>query len=241
MKHKGKARQAAIKLINGFIGLWVLINVAVVVVELVVERGEFNGSYFFYLNSNKSPCGVAVCILFLLFVAFTLYFFRDPEAKVPAEPKLVLSPGHGKVDAIGTAEETVFMGGKCQRISMFLSVIDIHVQNTPVAGTVKYVKHTPGKFLSATGADSAVHNENVLVGFESNEGGAKIGVRLIAGLIARRIIPWVQVGETVARGERMSLIQFGSRVDVYLPLTATIKVKLGDRVVGGESVLATLA
>ena len=153
----------------------------------------------------------------------------------------MVSPGHGKVDVIDEVDEPVFMGGRCKRISTFLSVINVHVQNTPVGGTVKYVKHTPGKFLNAMGTESATENENVLIGFESGEGGVKIGVRLIAGLIARRIIPWVSEGEEVARGERMSLIQFGSRVDVYLPLSASIKVKLGDKVVGGESVLATLA
>lgn len=223
MKHEGKAQAAAFN----------IIMFPLVILVSLIGGGSYFGSMF-------PTFAFSLAILAVLFTVFTLYFFRDPEARVPSEPKLVLSPGHGKVDAIGEAEEAVFMGGKCQRISMFLSVIDVHVQNTPVAGTVKYVKHTSGKFLSATGADSAVHNENVLVGFET-ERGEKIGVRLIAGLIARRIIPWVQVGETVARGERMSLIQFGSRVDVYLPLTATIKVKLGDRVVGGESVLATLA
>lgn len=228
MKHKGKAGKAALRIL-----LWGLFGFIIleVILWLLGRRGI-----------DVGWVKIGLIAAWGIFAGFTGYFFRDPEARVPGEPNLVVSPGHGKVDAIGAAEETVFMGGKCQRISMFLSVIDVHVQNTPVAGKVKYVKHTPGKFLSATGADSAVHNENVLVGFECAEGaGEKIGVRLIAGLIARRIIPWVKEGEDVARGERMSLIQFGSRVDVYLPLTATIKVKLGDRVVGGESVLATLA
>jgi len=118
-------------------------------------------------------------------------------------------------------------------------VIDVHVQYLPVAGTVAVVKHTPGQYLNAMRADSAQFNENVLIGIEAADPrGEKIGVRLIAGLIARRIIPWVNVGETPARGERMSLIQFGSRADVYLPLRAKIKVKLGDKVVGGETVLA---
>jgi phosphatidylserine decarboxylase len=105
---------------------------------------------------------------------------------------------------------------------------------------VAVVKHTPGQYLNAMRADSAQHNENVLIGIEAGDPrGEKIGVRLIAGLIARRIIPWVRVGESPARGERMSLIQFGSRADVYLPKRASIKVKLGDKVVGGETILAT--
>ncbi|MCX6896047.1 MAG: phosphatidylserine decarboxylase [Verrucomicrobia bacterium] len=184
---------------------------------------------------------LGICWVWIVFTGFTFYFFRDPEAKVPTEPNLVVSPGHGKVDAIDETDEPVFMGGRCKRISMFLSVFNVHVQNTPVAGQVKYVKHTSGKFLNAMAAESAAENENVLIGFDSAERpGQKIGARLIAGLIARRIIPWVQEGETVARGERMSLIQFGSRVDVYLPLSAKIQVKLGDKTVGGETVIATL-
>lgn len=182
--------------------------------------------------------GVLAC-LWVLFALFTFYFFRDPNPTVPAGANLVIAPGHGKVDAVDTTTEPDFMGGECQRISIFLSVIDIHVQNAPVAARVAYFKHTPGQYLNALNADSAKFNENVLIGLECVEpAGEKVGVRLIAGLIARRIVPWVQQNDTVQRGERISLIQFGSRVDVYLPRKAKIKVKLGDKVVGGESVLA---
>jgi phosphatidylserine decarboxylase len=108
-----------------------------------------------------------------------------------------------------------------------------------VTGRVAFFKHTPGQYLNAMRADCAKFNENVLIGIEPCEPrGEKIGVRLIAGLIARRIVPWIAQNDAVQRGERISLIQFGSRVDVYLPLRAKIKVKLGDRVVGGETVIA---
>jgi phosphatidylserine decarboxylase len=124
-------------------------------------------------------------------------------------------------------------------LSIFLSVIEVHVQNAPVAGTIALVRHSPGQFLNAMKAESAAHNENVLIGIESSErSGEKIGVRLIAGLLARRIVPWVVVSDVVDRGERISLIQFGSRTDVYLPAKAKIRIKLGDHVVGGETVLA---
>jgi phosphatidylserine decarboxylase len=226
MKHSGKAAWASLKMV-----IWPL---AVMVVALVATLRVSETSPVF-------PIAFSLAVLAALVVLFILYFFRDPEARVPDAPKIVLSPGHGKVDVIDETDELAFMGGRCKRISMFLSVVDVHVQNVPVSGTVKYLKHTPGKFLNAMGADCAAVNENVLIGFESSEcAGQKIGARLIAGLIARRIIPWVVDGETVTRGERMSLIQFGSRVDVYLPLNATIKVALGDRVVGGESILAIL-
>jgi phosphatidylserine decarboxylase len=175
----------------------------------------------------------------LVFALFTLYFFRDPTARVPAGPGLVVSPGHGKVDVIDTLTEPQFIGGECQRISMFLSVLNVHVQNAPVAGKVSYLKHTEGQFLNAMKTECATCNENVYIGIQSNEAqNEKIGVKLIAGVLARRIIPFVEIGDEFARGDRISLIQFGSRVDVYLPHSAKIKVKLGDRVVGGESVLA---
>jgi phosphatidylserine decarboxylase len=158
---------------------------------------------------------------------------------VPAGPNLVVAPAHGKVDVIGTATEPDFMGGECQRVSIFLSVIDVHVQNAPISGKVAWFKYTTGQFLNALKAESAVYNENVLLGFEGSEPhGQKVGVRLIAGVIARRIVPFVQQGDEVVRGDRISLIQFGSRADVYLPRDAKIKVKMGDRVVGGQTVLA---
>lgn len=186
--------------------------------------------------------GALAAFLGLLATVFTLYFFRDPNPRVPSEPGLVVAPGHGKVDVVDQLEESSVMGGRCHRISIFLSVFDVHVQQAPVAGTVTGVRHQPGKFLNALNTESAAHNENVLIGFRSTDGaGTPVGVRLIAGLIARRIVPWLQAGETVQRGERISLIQFGSRVDLYVPLSATVVVRPGQRVVGGETVMARLA
>ena len=133
------------------------------------------------------------------------------------------------------------MGGECRRISMFLSVLDVHVQKAPVGGRIARVKYTEGQFLSAMRTESAACNENVFIGMEAAEPrGTKLALRLIAGVLARRIVPWVEAGDEVARGERISLIQFGSRVDVYLPMSARVTVKVGDRVVGGETVLAVL-
>lgn len=178
--------------------------------------------------------------LWLLFTAFTLYFFRDPEARVPSDPNVIVSPAHGTVDVIDETTEPNFMGGPCRRVSIFLSVIDVHVQQSPVAGKIVHLKHSPGQFVSALKAESCAHNENVLIGIASAERpGEKIGVRLLAGLIARRIVPFVVIGDEPKRGERISLIQFGSRAHLYLPLTAKIVVKLGDKVIGGETVMAT--
>ncbi len=178
-------------------------------------------------------------VIWVLFAGFTLFFFRDPSPRVPSGANLVVCPAHAKIDIIDTTVEPEFMGGECQRISMFLSVFDVHVQYAPVSGTVAMAKYTMGQFVSALRTESAATNENVLLGFVASEPrGQNIGVRLIAGAIARRIVTFSQPGDEVARGERISLIQFGSRADVYLPASAKIKVKLGERVVGGETVLA---
>ena len=229
MKNSGEARKAALKLI--FISL--LIALAI----------WFIGAFAVAVAAAIAKMALAItaflAALWLVFAFFIFYFFRDPDASVPAGAGLILSPAHGKVDFIGTTTEPEFMGGECPRVSIFLSVFDVHVQNAPVAGKVAFFKSTAGQFLSALKADSAVHNENVLLGFAATEPrGQKIGMRLIAGVLARRIVPFVQAGDEVARGERISLIQFGSRTDVYLPAGAKIKVKLGEHVVGGETVLA---
>ena len=228
MKHSGKARKAAFKLIIltfivGFV-IWGLMAFGSLITAI--------------LSAIAVP---ALIVIWVLFAIFTLYFFRDPNPHVPAGPNLVVSPAHGKVDAIDTVTEPLFMGGECQRISVFLSVFDVHVQNAPVTGKIAFFKYSLGEFLNALKAESAVHNENVLLGFETTEPpGYKIGVRLIAGVIARRIVPFVQQGEEVSRGDRICLIQFGSRADIYLPLSAKLNVHLGDRVVGGETIVATL-
>ena len=221
MKYSGRALQSALKLI--FCALALLLAVCVIPIILVKVIGTIS---------------IALLVVWVVFALFTLYFFRDPDAKTPVGTGLVVSPAHGKVDFVGQGNEPQFMGGPCQRISIFLSVIDIHVQNAPVSGKIGFFKHSAGKFLSALKSESAEHNENVLLGIQA--GATKIGLRLIAGVLARRIVPFVKEGEDIVRGERISLIQFGSRTDVYLPLTAKIKIKVGDRVVGGETVMATL-
>jgi phosphatidylserine decarboxylase len=225
VKNSGKASASALSLI-----FWS--GVAVLVLIVVAFIAKFIGSLVLALAGT-------LAVLWILFVAFTFYFFRDPDPLTPSGPNLVIAPGHGKVDTIDTTTENNFMGGECQRISIFLSVFDVHVQNAPVTGRVAYFKHSPGQYLNAMRADCAQFNENVLIGIESvDPRNEKIGVRLIAGLIARRIVPWISENDPIQRGERISLIQFGSRVNVYLPKHAKIKVKLGDRVVGGNSVLA---
>ena len=227
MKHSGKAGLAALKLAGlGLAALLALLAAAF----LGMVIGAFVLKYLTWVLIS----------LWALFTGFTFYFFRDPDPMTPTGANLVIAPGHGKVDVVDETAEPEFIGGGCRRVSIFLSVFNVHIQNAPVAGRVAFFKHTPGQYLNAMKTDSARFNENVLIGFDCAEPrGEKIGVRLIAGLIARRIVPWVAQNDALQRGERISLIQFGSRVEVYLPMRAKIRVKPGDKVVGGETVIAS--
>jgi phosphatidylserine decarboxylase len=221
-----RAFRAAVKII-----FWSLILLLAVLAGGVVAR---------YLAYAIQWMAGALIALWVLFAAFTFYFFRDPNPDVPNIPNAVVAPAHGKVDLIDETTEMEFVGGPCRRISIFLSVFDVHVQRAPVSGRVAYLRHTPGKFLSATSCDCALHNENTLIGIEpAAYPGTKIAVRQIAGLIARRILTWVEPGAKVPRGERIGLIQYGSRVEIFLPMNVKIHARLGDRVRGGETVIAS--
>ncbi|HEX9112330.1 MAG TPA: phosphatidylserine decarboxylase [Terriglobales bacterium] len=171
----------------------------------------------------------------LMLGAFCLWFFRDPERQIPTFPGAVVSPGDGKV----TDLSLVTAGGTPRhRISIFLSVFDVHVNRSPIAGVIRDVRYQRGKFLNAMGANSADENEQNIVTVEGE--GRTVIFKQIAGLIARRIVFDRKVGDTIARGERIGLIKFGSRVDVLFDRDAAIQVKLGDRVKGGATVLAVL-
>jgi phosphatidylserine decarboxylase len=172
----------------------------------------------------------------LLLAAFFLWFFRDPERQIPATAGAVVSPADGTV----TDVSTVSAGGlTLRRISIFLSVFDVHVNRSPIAGVIREVRYQRGKFLNAMGANSAAENEQNIVTVEGD--GHIVVFKQIAGLLARRIVFTPKVGDRVARGERIGLIKFGSRVDILLDHAAQIQVKPGDRVKGGASVVAFLA
>jgi len=171
----------------------------------------------------------------LLLAAFLLQFFRDPERQIPADAGAVVSPGDGKVTDVSAVDA----GGIARtRISIFLSVFDVHVNRSPIGGAIRDVRYQRGKFLNAMGANSAEENEQNIVTVEGE--GRTVIFKQIAGLLARRIVFDRKVGDTVARGERIGLIKFGSRVDVLLDRDAAIQVKPGDRVKGGASILALL-
>jgi phosphatidylserine decarboxylase len=174
---------------------------------------------------------------FLVLAGFMLFFFRDPERNVPAGPHLVVSPADGRVMVAGAAGPGA-PAGDWQQVSIFLSPMDVHVNRAPVAGRVTRVEHHPGQFLPAYREDAGQLNEWTEVWLDHH--GAPVVVRQIVGILARRIVTRVEVGQQVARGERFGVMKFGSRIDMFLPPTAMVVTKVGDRVVGGESPLASL-
>jgi phosphatidylserine decarboxylase len=170
-----------------------------------------------------------------LLALFFLWFFRDPERLIPDYAGAVVSPADGKVTDVSTV---VMNGVPRTRISIFLSVFDVHVNRSPLAGVIREVRYQKGKFLNAMNPASAEHNEQNAVTVEGE--GQTVVFKQIAGLLARRIVFNKKVGDRVGRGERVGLIKFGSRVDVLLDPSAALQIKLGDRVKGGSSVLARL-
>jgi phosphatidylserine decarboxylase len=171
----------------------------------------------------------------LLLAAFFLWFFRDPERQISTLPGAVVSPGDGRVTDVSVVTSD---GTSRHRISIFLSVFDVHVNRSPIAGVIRDVRYRHGKFLNAMSAHSAEENEQNIVTVEG--AGGTVVFKQIAGLIARRIVFNFRVGDHVDCGERVGLIKFGSRVDVLFDRDAAIQVKTGDRVKGGATVLALL-
>lgn len=171
----------------------------------------------------------------LLLAAFFLWFFRDPERDIPQEPGALVSPADGKVTDISTVSAA---DGKQTRISIFLSVFDVHVNRSPIAGVVRDVRYQRGKFLDARSPDCADQNEQNIVSVEGD--GQRVVFKQIAGLLARRIVFTPRPQDRLERGQRVGLIKFGSRTDVLFNAEARVSVKVGDRVKGGASVLAYL-
>ncbi len=171
----------------------------------------------------------------VLLALFFLWFFRDPRRTIPTEPGVVVSPADGLVTE---AEWIELPSGSRLRLSIFLNVFDVHVNRSPVTGVVKRFEFRKGRFMNAMNAESVLHNEQTLVVIDA--GGYEVGFKQIAGLLARRIVCNVKVGDRVERGQRVGLIKFGSRCDVLLPAEARLMVKTGTRVCGGSTVLAVM-
>ena len=174
---------------------------------------------------------------FLLLAGFMLFFFRDPDRTIPTAPDLVVAPADGRVMIVGPARDGA-PAGTWQQISIFLSPMDVHVNRAPVAGRVTRVDYHAGRFLPAYRDDAGQLNEWTEVWIDHHH--VPVVVRQIVGILARRIVTRLTVGQTIARGERFGIMKFGSRIDLFLPTSATIVAKVGERVVAGESTLAML-
>lgn len=176
-------------------------------------------------------------LFFLLLCGFSLYFFRDPTRVVPDTPGAVICPADGKVIRVEELDDGLFLHQRAKKISIFMNVFNVHVNRIPFAGTVDGVYHVPGRFYAADKAEAVLYNERcaVLVNMPDNQ---RYAVVQIAGLIARRIVCRAEKGDKVLAGERFGLIRFGSRVDLYLPLSAQVQVSVGQVVRCGESILA---
>jgi len=177
-------------------------------------------------------------LIFISIVVFglTLNFFRDPRRITPEGDRLIIAPADGKVVVSKEVEENEYFHSRAQQISIFMSPLNVHVNRNPVTGVVRHIRHIPGQYFAAFEDKASEKNEQTIVGIESPHG--RILFKQIAGFIARRIVCSLNVGDPVQAGARFGMIKFGSRVDVFIPHDAVVRVNVGDKTVAGETVLA---
>jgi phosphatidylserine decarboxylase len=200
----------------------------------MVKEGYYFGLPLLLLGGAAYLAQWTIAAVVLVCLAlFVFSFFRDPERVIPSEPGAIVSPGDGRVVVV-TDEEDAGRPGK--RISIFLAVWNVHVNRAPAAGIITKLEYRPGKFLAAMRERASMENEHNVFTLSTDSG--EMVFKQIAGLIARRVVSWKREGERVARGERIGLVRFGSRVDVWVPKDAEILVRVGENVKGGSSVLA---
>ncbi|HCU12247.1 MAG TPA: phosphatidylserine decarboxylase family protein [Gemmatimonadetes bacterium] len=204
-----------------------------IAIAAVVAAGGFG----FAISRRSWGLWLAAFVLLLL-ALWVAYFFRDPERTGDRGPSLVVAPADGKLIMITDVDEPTFIGGRAIRLSIFMNVFNVHVNRYPVDGVVKYIHYNKGKFLNAAAEKSSLENEQMSVGVET--GRYRVLIRQIAGLIARRIVTYSKLGEKVKQGDRMGIIRFGSRVDVFLPVGSTVRTKLGDATTAGVTILGDL-
>jgi phosphatidylserine decarboxylase len=179
-----------------------------------------------------------VALLLVVVAIWVAYFFRDPERTGERGARLVVSPADGRVVMVTQVDEPTFVHGPTIRISIFLNIFNVHVNRYPVSGRVAHLHYNPGRFLNAAEEKASLENEQSSVGIALD--GQRVLVRQIAGLIARRIVTYSRQDELVKQGDRMGLIRFGSRMDVFVPTDSVIRVRVGDQVLAGTTVLAEL-
>lgn len=181
---------------------------------------------------------VPLSVLTLLLLAFILFFFRNPPRKIKLDENVILSPADGKVMFVDEIDEPDFIGGRAKRVSIFLNVFNVHINRTPLEGTVEYIHYRPGQFIPAFKSHCSEVNERNSVGIVGKK--TKVLVHQITGFIARRIVCWVKKGDTVSQGQRFGLIKFGSCTDVIMPLTVDLKVHPGQKVRGGKTIIGVI-
>jgi phosphatidylserine decarboxylase len=204
-----------------------------IAIAAVIAAGAFG-----FAISRRSWGLWLFAFVLLLVALWVAYFFRDPERTGARGQSLVVSPADGKLIMITEVDEPSFVHGRAIRLSIFMNVFNVHVNRYPVDGVVKYIHYNKGKFFNAAAEKSSLENEQMSVGIETPR--YHILVRQIAGLIARRIVTYSKLAETVKQGDRMGIIRFGSRVDVFIPTGSRVQAKLGDATTAGVTILADL-
>ncbi len=197
--------------------------------------------FYFHKITDKTYLGyflIVITIISFITSLFMFYFFRDPDRNIPVGEGLFVSPADGKIILIKDVYEKEFLRSNVKEISIFMSPLNVHVNRTPCDGKVIEVKYSPGKYMAAYKDEASLKNENIAMLLEGNYG--RILVRQVAGFIARRAVCRVKPGDILNRGERYGIIKFSSRLDVFLPEDAEIKVKIGDTVKAGETVIAKI-
>ncbi|HTY01400.1 MAG TPA: phosphatidylserine decarboxylase family protein [Bacteroidota bacterium] len=185
------------------------------------------------------PLRAAIVLFCVVVLAFTFWFFRDPERETPEGENLVVSPADGEVVLVRPVQDDEFLKGEGIQVSIFMSPLNVHVNRFPISGTVTFFKHIPGEYVVAFEEKASTRNERTLIGVENTR--AKVLFKQIAGFVARRIVANVRVGDAAVAGRRFGMIKFGSRVDVLVPPGAAIKVKVGEKTIAGETVLAVVS
>ncbi len=177
-------------------------------------------------------------LFFVLLIVSTLFFFRDPNRSIPVDLNAIVAAADGTVTEISEVEETEVLKTKTRRVGIFLSIFDVHTNRAPIDGRIVYRQHHEGLCLDARRPDCSEKNEAITWAFENSR--VTIVVRQLTGAVARRIVVWSDVGDELKRGDRFGMIRFGSRTEVYLPLTAKVLVKMGDHVAAGSTIIARL-
>ena len=208
-----------------------------IIIYTVLLLSAINLAFFQFLDVpflNYTLLSISVVLLVLV-----LNFFRVPLRKVTINDKNILAPSDGKLVVIEQVRENEYLKEKCIQLSIFMSPLNVHKQWFPINGKVEYTKYHPGKYLVAWHPKSSTENERSTTVISSNNG-TKILFRQIAGAVARRICNYANLGQTITQKDEAGFIKFGSRVDVFVPINATIKVKIGDKIIGGQTILATI-